>query len=98
MTYLKEEDINKFAEFISKDVGQSFFAHYDFSVDKADVEECETEADIKENGKEDLIASITIDFAMTNNDYDEDGWIRVSRGCTRTYFEEDFDRFYKEER
>ncbi len=94
--YLKEDDIDRFADYISRDVGISFFAHHDFIVDKAEVEEYETEADIEENGKEDLISSITINFAMTNNDYDEDGWIRVSRGCTRTYFDEDFERFYKE--
>jgi hypothetical protein len=96
MRFLKEQDIDKFAEFVAKDVGREFFAHHDFEVDRADVEEYETEADDKENGNESLLTSISIDFAITNNDYDEDGWIKVSRGCLKTFYQEDFERFYKE--
>ena len=25
-----------------------------------------------------------------------DGWIKVSRGCLKTFYQEDFERFYKE--
>jgi hypothetical protein len=55
---------------------------------------CAGAADEADDGDPSLITSITIEFAMTNNDYDEEGWIRVSRGCTRTFYEEDFERFY----
>ena len=96
MQFLKEQDIDKFAEFVAKDVGQGFFGYNNFEVDKADVDEYETEADDKEDGDESLLTSISIEFAMTNNDYDEDGWIKVSRGCTKTFYQEDFERFYKE--
>ena len=96
MQFLKEQDMDKFAKFVAKGVGEGFFAHYDFEVDKADVEEYETEADDKDDGDESLLTSITIEFAMTNSDYDEDGWIKVSRGCTKTFYQEDFERFYKE--
>ena len=96
MQFLKEEDINKFAKYVAKNVGQGFFGHHDFEVDKADVEEYETEAEDKEDGDESLLTSISIDFAITNNDYDEDGWIKVSRGCLKTFYQEDFERFYKE--
>jgi hypothetical protein len=95
MRFLKEQDIDKFAEFVAKDVGREFFAHHDFEVDRADVGEYETEADDKEDGDESLLTSISIDFAITNNDYDEDGWIKVSRGCLKTFYQEDFERFYK---
>ena len=95
MQFLKEEDIDKFAKYVAKNVGQGFFGHHDFEVDRADVEEYETEADEVDDGDESLLTSITIEFAVTRNDYDEDGWLRVSRGCTRTFYEEDFERFYK---
>jgi len=95
MRFLKEQDIDKFAEFVAKDVGREFFAHHDFEVDRADVEEYETEADDKEDGDESLLTSISIDFAITNNDYDEEGSIKVSRGCLKTFYQEDFERFYK---
>ena len=82
--YLKENDIDEFSKCMGVNVGQYFFAHHDFVVDKAEVDD----------GDPSLITSITIEFAMTNNDYDEDGWIRVSRGCTRTFYSEDFEKFY----
>ena len=96
MQFLKEEDIDKFAKYVAKNVGQGFFGYHDFEVDRADVEEYETEADDKEDGDESLLTSISIDFAITNNDYDEDGSIKVSRGCLKTFYQEDFERFYKE--
>jgi hypothetical protein len=92
--YLKENDIDEFSKCMGVNVGQYFFAHHDFIVDKAEVDEYETEADEVDDGDPSLITSITIEFAMTNNDYDEDGWIRVSRGCTRTFYSEDFENFY----
>ena len=95
MTYLREEDVDKFTDYMAKKVGQFFFAHHDFRVDDTDIEEYETQACVEENGKEDLYTAITINFAMTNCDYDEDGWIHVSRGCTRTFYEEDFEKFYE---
>ena len=94
MQFLKEEDIDEFAKYVAKNVGQGFFGHHDFEVNRADVEEYETED--KEDGDESLLTSISIDFAITNNDYDEDGWIKVSRGCLKTFYQEDFERFYKE--
>ena len=97
MQFLKEEDIDKFAKYVAKNVGQGFFGHHDFEVDRADVEEYETEADEVDDGDESLLTSITIEFAVTRNDYDEDGWLRVSRGCTRTFYEEDFESFYEED-
>ena len=95
MRFLKEQDIDKFAEFVAKDVGREFFAHHDFEVDRADVGEYGTEADDKEDGDESLLTSISIDFAINNNDYVEVGWIKVSRGCLKTFYQEDFERFYK---
>jgi len=95
MQFLKEEDIDKFAKYVAKNVGQGFFGHHDFEVDRADVEEYETEADEVDDGDESLLTSITIEFAVTRNDYDEDGWIKVSRGCLKTFYQEDFERFYK---
>jgi len=94
--YLKEQDIDEFAKCMGVNVGQYFFGHHDFGVDKAEVEEYETEADEVDDGDASLITSITIEFAITRNDYDEDGWLRVSRGCTRTFYEEDFESFYEE--
>ena len=94
MQFLKEEDTDEFAKYVAKNVGQGFFGHHDFEVNRADVEEYETED--KEDGDESLLTSISIDFAITNNDYDEDGWIKVSRGCLKTFYQEDFERFYKE--
>ena len=98
--YLKEQDMDKFAEFMAHDVGRFFFGHNDFTTDRAEIDEYETQADDEtdntENGDESLITAVTIDFALTTNDHDEDGWIKVSRGCTKTFYQEDFERFYKE--
>jgi hypothetical protein len=91
--YLKEKDIDNFVEFVSEDVGNFFFGYGNFETTNAEVEEDERDED-----DESLINSISINFAFQQNNYDEDGWISVSRGCIRTYFDEDFERFYKEER
>jgi hypothetical protein len=91
--YLKEKDIDNFVEFVSEDVGNFFFGYGNFETTNAEVEE-----DERDENDESLINSISINFAFQQNNYDEDGWISVSRGCIRTYFDEDFERFYKEER
>ena len=94
---LKEEDVDNFKGFIASYVGIELFADADYTLDKAEVDEYETEEDEKEGGREDLYTSITIDFAMTNVDHDEDSWWRMTRGCSRTFYGEDFDKFYKGE-
>ena len=50
MTYLKEEDVDEFIDYMAQTVGQSFFAHDDFTVDKTEIEEYETQAEAEENG------------------------------------------------
>ena len=96
MTYLKEEDVDGFIDYMAQRVGQSFFAHDDFTVDKTEIEEYETQAEAEENGREDLYTMLSVNFAMTSTNYDEDGWISVSRGCIRNFYEEDFEEFYGE--
>jgi hypothetical protein len=95
MSNLKEEDVDKFKDFIASYVGIELFADADYTLDKAEVDDWETEADDEEGGSEELYTSITIDFAMTNVDHDEDSWWRMTRGCSRTFYGEDFDKFYK---
>ena len=92
---LKEEDVDQFKDFIASYVGIELFADAEYTLDKAEVDEYETEEDEKGGGREDLYTSITIDFAMTNVDHDEDSWWRMTRGCSRTFYGEDFDKFYK---
>ena len=92
---LKEEDVDQFKDFIASYVGIELFADADYTLDKAEVGGWETQADDEEDGSEELYTSITIDFAMTNVDHDEDSWWRMTRGCSRTFYEEDFDKFYK---
>lgn len=87
---LKESDIDKFVEFVSKEVGSFFFGYDNYKTTKADIDEEE-----RDENDESLINRITIDFAFEQNDYDEDGWIQYARGCTRTFYEEDFEEFYK---
>ena len=87
---LKESDTDKFVEFISEEVGSFFFGYDNFETTKAEIDEDETDED-----DESLITSITINFAFQQSDYDEDGWINTSRGCVRTFYDNDFERFYK---
>ena len=91
---LKEADVDQFKDFIASYVGIELFADADYTLDKAEVDDWETEADDEEGGSEELYTSITIDFAMTSNGHDEDSWWRMTRGCIRTFYEEDFDKFY----
>ena len=97
MSNLREEDVDQFKDFIASYVGIELFADAEYTLDKAEVDDWETEADDEEGGSEELYTSITIDFAMTNVDHDEDSWWRMTRGCSRTFYEEDFDKFYKGE-
>ena len=69
----------------------------DFTLDKAEVGEWETQACIEEDGREDLYTSVNIDFAFISSGYDENSWWSMTRGCTRTFNEEDFEKFYKGE-
>ena len=91
---LKEADVDQFKDFIASYVGIELFGDADYTIDKAEADEYETEADDKDDGSEELYTSIIIDFAMTSNGHDEDSWWRMTRGCTRTFYEEDFDKFY----
>lgn len=91
---LKEEDVDQFKDFIASYVGIELFGDADYMIDKAEADDWETEADDKDDGSEELYTSITIDFAMTSNGHDEDSWWRMTRGCIRTFYEEDFDKFY----
>jgi hypothetical protein len=91
---LKEEDVDQFKDFIANYVGIELFGDVDYTIDKAEADEYETEADDKDGGSEELYTSITIDFAITSNGYNEDSWWAMTRGCTRTFYEEDFDKFY----
>ena len=95
MSNLREEDVDQFKDFIASYVGIELFADAEYTLDKAEVDDWETEADDEEGGSEELYTSITIDFAMTNVDHDEDSWWRMTRGCSRTFYGEDFDKFYK---
>lgn len=95
MSNLREEDVDQFKDFIASYVGIELFGGADYTLDKAEVDDWETEADDEEGGSEELYTSITIDFAMTNVDHDEDSWWRMTRGCSRTFYGEDFDKFYK---
>lgn len=95
MTYLKEEDVDEFKDYIASYVGIELFGDCDYALDKAEVDGYETQEDEEEDGREDLYTSITIDFAMTSNGYDENSWWAMTRGCSRTFYEEDFDKFYK---
>lgn len=94
MTYLKEEDVDEFKDFVAENVGIELFGE-DFTLDKAEVDEYETQACVEDDGREDLYTSIAIDFAFISNGYDEDSWWSMTRGCTRTFYEEDFDKFYE---
>lgn len=91
---LKEADVDQFKDFIASYVGIELFGDVDYTIDKAEADDWETEADDRDDGSEELYTSITIDFAMTSNGHDEDSWWRMTRGCTRNFYEEDFDKFY----
>lgn len=91
---LKEEDVDQFKNFIANYVGIELFGEADYTIDRAEADDWETEADDKDDGSEELYTSITIDFAMTSNGHDEDSWWRMTRGCTRNFYEENFDKFY----
>ena len=91
---LKKEDVDQFKDFIANYVGIELFGDADYTIDKAEADDWETEADDRDDGSEELYTSITIDFVMTSNGYDEDSWWRMTRGCIRTFYEEDFDKFY----
>ena len=97
MTYLKEEDVDSFKDFIASYVGIELFGE-DFTLDKAEVGEWETQARIEEDGREDLYTSVNIDFAFISSGYDENSWWSMTRGCTRTFDEEDFEKFYERTR
>ena len=97
MTYLKEEDVDSFKDFIASYVGIELLGEDDFTLDKAEIDEYETQACVEEDGREDLYTSIAIDFAFISSGYDEDSWWSMTRGCTRTFYEEDFEKFYKGE-
>ena len=92
---LKKEDVDQFKDFIANYVGIELFGDADYTIDKAEADDWETEADDRDDGSEELYTSITIDFAMTSNGHDEDSWWRMTRGCSRTFYGEDFDKFYK---
>ena len=91
---LKEADVDQFKDFIASYVGIELFGDADYTIDKAEADDWETEADDRDDGSEELYTSITIDFAMTSNGHDEDSWWRMTRGCIRNFYEEDFDKFY----
>jgi len=95
MTYLKEEDVDEFKDFVAENVGMDLFGYDDFTLDKAEVGEYETEACVEEDGREDLYTSVAIDFAFITSGYDEDSWWSITKGCTKTFDEEDFEKFYE---
>lgn len=95
MTYLKEEDVDKFKDFIASYVGIELFGEDEFTLDKAEVSDWETQACEEEDGRDDLYSWINIDFEFSSSSHNEDSWWRITKGCPRAFYAEDFEKFYE---
>lgn len=96
MTYLKEEDLDKFLQFIAIDVGNEILGS-DFEVIEAEATDWETQACEIEDGSEELLSMVNASFTFESNYHDEDSWSSLRKGCSRYFYEDDFIRFYTED-